>query len=135
MPKYDIGGTIHMVVNNQIGYTTTPIDGRTSKYCTDIAKAFEIPIIHVNSDDIETVHKVGLLVAEYRQKFNKDIMVDLIGYRRYGHNEVDEPEFTQPLMYHKIRKAQLTGPKLYHEKLAKEKLVKNDEYDKIRQKV
>lgn len=135
VPKYDIKGTIHMVVNNQIGYTTTPIDGRTSKYCTEISKAFEIPIIHVNSDDVEAVHKVSILAAEYRQKFNKDIMIDLIGYRRYGHNEVDEPEFTQPLMYNQIRKEQLTGPKIYHESLAAQQLVKLDEYEKTRQKV
>ena len=135
VPKYDIHGTIHMVVNNQIGYTTTPIDGRTSKYCTEIAKAFEIPIIHVNSDDVEAVHKISSLVVEYRQKFHKDIMIDLIGYRRYGHNEVDEPEFTQPLMYNQIRKSQTTGPKLYHDKLLKEKLVKAEDYEKTRQKV
>lgn len=135
VPKYDIKGTIHMVVNNQIGYTTTPIDGRTSKYCTEVAKAFEIPVIHVNSDDVEAVHKISLFAAEYRQQFKKDIMIDLVGYRRYGHNEVDEPEFTQPLMYNKIRKEQATGPKLYHEKLLNEKLVKSDEYEKTRQKV
>ena len=135
VPKYDIHGTIHMVVNNQIGYTTTPIDGRTSKYCTEISKAFEMPIIHVNSDDVEAVHKISNLAAEYRQTFHKDIMIDLIGYRRYGHNEVDEPEFTQPLMYNHIRKAQPTGPKLYHEKLTKKNLVKVEDYDKTRQKV
>lgn len=135
VPKFDVGGTIHMVVNNQIGYTTTPIDGRTSKYCTDVAKAFEIPIIHVNSDDVEAVHKISILAAEYRQKFKKDIMIDLFGYRRYGHNEVDEPEFTQPLMYSQIRKAQVTGPKLYHDRLVKDSVVKAEDYEKLRKKV
>ena len=135
VPKFDVKGTIHMVVNNQIGYTTTPIDGRTGKYCTDVAKAFEIPIIHVNSDDVETVHKISVFAAEYRREFGKDIMIDLIGYRRYGHNEVDEPEFTQPLMYNKIRKAQTTGPKLYHEKLVNEKIAKAEDYEKIRKRV
>lgn len=100
VPKFNINGTIHLITNNQIGYTTRPIDSRGSKYASDVAKAFNIPILHVNTDSIEDVSKVMQLCIDYRQKFKKDIMVDLICYRKYGHNEVDEPEFTQPKMYH-----------------------------------
>lgn len=92
-----------MVVNNQIGFTTNPIDGRGGFYCSEIAKAFDTPIIHVNSDDPEAIHRVCKFAVEYRQRFHKDILIDVIGYRRYGHNELDEPEFTQPQMYNQIR--------------------------------
>jgi 2-oxoglutarate dehydrogenase complex dehydrogenase (E1) component-like enzyme len=105
VPKFNIDGTIHLITNNQLGYTTRPIDSRGSKYCSDIAKAFDTPIIHVNSENIESVYKVVEFCVEYKKKFKKDILVDLICYRKYGHNEVDEPEFTQPKMYQKIRKA------------------------------
>ena len=93
---------VHIVCNNQIGYTTDPIETRKSKYCTNVAKSFEAPIIHVNAEDIEAVVAVSKLAAEYRQKFKKDVVIDLIGYRKFGHNEGDEPRFTQPFMYSKI---------------------------------
>lgn len=102
-----------MIVNNQIGYTTRPIHSRPSKYCSDITKAFGIPVIHVNGESIEDVYKVMKFAVEYREKFKKDILVDLIVYRRYGHNEVDEPEFTQPKMYKQIREVQKSFPKVY----------------------
>lgn len=86
LQNYHVNGTIHIITNNQIGYTTRPIDSRGSKYASDIAKAFNIPIIHVNSDSIEDVLKVMKFCIEYRMKFKKDIMVDLICYRKYGHN-------------------------------------------------
>ena len=99
---YDIGGTIHIVVNNQIGFTTNPDETKSNGYCTDIAKAYNIPIIHVNADDVESCINVANLAYQYKMTFQKDIIIDLVGYRRHGHNEGDEPSFTQPLMYKKI---------------------------------
>lgn len=101
---YETGGTIHFIVNNQIGFTTTPLDARSGLYCTDLAKATNSPILHVNADDVLAVMKCGKIAAEYKQKFKKDIVIDVIGYRKYGHNELDQPSFTQPLMYKEISK-------------------------------
>lgn len=97
-------GVIHVVANNQIGFTTTPAEARTGLYCTDVAKAIQAPIIHVNADEPEFVSEVMKIAVEYRQTFFKDIFVDIIGYRRYGHNEQDQPSFTQPMMYQEIGK-------------------------------
>ena len=102
LQPYDIGGTIHIVVNNQIGFTTNPEETKSNGYCTDIAKAYNIPIIHVNADDVESCINVANLSYQYKMTFQKDIVIDLVGYRRHGHNEGDEPSFTQPLMYKKI---------------------------------
>lgn len=102
LKPYDIGGTIHIVVNNQIGFTTNPEETKSNGYCTDIAKAYNIPIIHVNADDVESCINVANLSYQYKMTFQKDILIDLVGYRRHGHNEGDEPSFTQPLMYKKI---------------------------------
>lgn len=102
LEPYDIGGTIHIVVNNQIGFTTNPDETKSNGYCTDIAKAYNIPIIHVNADDVESCINVANLAYQYKMTFQKDILIDLVGYRRHGHNEGDEPSFTQPLMYKKI---------------------------------
>lgn len=102
--NYSTGGTIHIVANNQIGFTTDPIKSRSSLYCTDIGKSIGAPIFHVNGDSIEDVARVCQIAAEYRQKFKQDVIIDIIGYRRYGHNELDQPSFTQPLMYKKIAK-------------------------------
>lgn len=99
LPNYTTGGTIHIVVNNQIAFTTDPVCGRSSQYCTDVAKGLDVPIFHVNGDDIEEVVHVCELAAEWRQTFHSDVVVDLVCYRRYGHNEIDEPSFTQPKMY------------------------------------
>jgi 2-oxoglutarate dehydrogenase E1 component len=99
---YRTGGTIHIVINNQIGYTTLPTDARSSRYATDVAKMLMVPIFHVHGEDPEAVVHVARLAAAYRRRFAKDVVVDLICYRRYGHNEGDEPYFTQPLMYQRI---------------------------------
>lgn len=104
LDAYNIGGTIHVVTNNQIGFTTNYTDGRTSTYCTDVAKVTLCPVLHVNGDDVEAVvHAVKLAMA-YRLEFNSDVFIDLLGYRKYGHNEGDEPRFTQPLLYKLIEK-------------------------------
>ena len=100
---YATGGTIHVVVNNLIGFTTKPEDGRSTRYCTDIAKAFEAPVLHVNGEDPQAVIACAHFAAGYRQKFGKDIFVDMYCYRRYGHNEQDEPSFTQPILAAKIK--------------------------------
>lgn len=100
---YRTGGTIHIVANNQLGYTTSPAEGRSTLYASDLAKGFEIPIVHVNADDPAACLEAARLASHYRHKYQKDFLIDLIGYRRYGHNEGDEPSFTQPLLYEKIR--------------------------------
>ncbi|MEL6557684.1 MAG: 2-oxoglutarate dehydrogenase E1 component [Bacteroidota bacterium] len=101
---YNSGGTIHFVINNQVGFTTDYDDARTSIYCSDIAKIVDAPILHINGDDAEAVNFAASLAVEYRQTFGKDIWIDLLCYRRHGHNESDEPKFTQPMLYNKIAK-------------------------------
>ena len=113
---YRTGGTIHIVVNNQIGFTTAPVDSRSSRYCTDVAKMIEVPIFHVNGDDAEAVAYVGELALDFRETFGQDVVIDVVCYRRHGHNEGDEPAFTQPLMYGKIRD-RITVRELYTEAL------------------
>ncbi|KAL8453695.1 hypothetical protein Emag_001740 [Eimeria magna] len=119
LPNYTVGGAIHLVVNNQIGFTTNPVDSGSGKYCTDIAKAVEAPIIHVNAEDPEAVTFACELALEYRQKFKHDVFVDIVGYRRFGHNELDMPKFTQPLTYTLIARKkpalELYADKLIHE--------------------
>lgn len=120
------GGIIHFVINNQIGFTTTPHYGRSAPYCTEIAKMVQAPIFHVNGDDPEAVVHVCRLAAEYRNLFKEDVVVDMFCYRRSGHNEADEPMFTQPLMYKKIKQHQTTL-NLYKDQLIKEEILTEDE--------
>lgn len=116
---YQTEGTIHVVANNQIGFTADPQDSRSTYYCTDITKTFNIPVIHVNAQDIDAVIKASKLAYDYKQTFKKDIMIDLIGYRKYGHNEGDEPVFTQPSMYSQISKMK-PAYEVYLDALAKD---------------
>ena len=103
LPGHNTGGTIHIIINNQIGFTTSPRFARSSPYPSDLGKVVEAPILHCNGDDPESVVHCAKIAIEFRQTFKKDVVIDMICYRRFGHNEGDEPSFTQPLMYKKIR--------------------------------
>lgn len=116
LPGYTTGGTIHIIANNQIGFTTDPRDGRSTRYASDLAKGFDVPIVHVNADDIDACMWAVHLVAEFRRRFGRDALIDVIGYRRFGHNEQDEPAYTQPEMAEKI-KTHATARELFANKL------------------
>ncbi len=122
LPGHNIGGTIHIIVNNQIGFTTAPRFARSSPYPSDVAKTAQAPIFHVNGDDPEAVVHCAKIATEYRQKFNRDVVIDMVCYRRFGHNEGDEPSFTQPIMYKKIR-SHPTTLSIYGKKLSEEGLI------------
>ncbi len=129
---YSTGGTLHIITNNQIGFTTDPIDSRSTHYASDLAKGFDVPIIHVNADDPEASLGAVRLAMEYREKFHKDVLIDLVGYRRYGHNEGDEPSYTQPLMAARI-KQHLPVRTLYAERLEAEGAIDAGEADHERE--
>ena len=130
LPGYSTGGTVHIIANNQLGFTTNPSDSRSTRYASDLAKGFDIPIIHVNADDVEAcVHAVRLAVA-FRNEFGRDALIDLIGYRRFGHNETDEPAYTQPRMYETVK----THPPVravYAKRLAEEGVVPAEEAEAL----
>ncbi len=127
---YRTGGTIHIVINNQIGYTTLPEDARSTRYSTDVAKMIMAPVFHVHGEDPEAVVHVARLAADYRMAFKKDVVIDLVCYRRYGHNEGDEPYFTQPLMYARIRQRPPLH-EIYAARLLEEKLVTKEKVDDL----
>jgi 2-oxoglutarate dehydrogenase E1 component len=123
---YSTGGTIHFVINNQIGFTTSPHESRSSPYCSDIGKMVQAPIFHVNGDNPEAVRRIAELAMEYRQTFFSDVIIDMFCYRKQGHNETDEPAFTQPLMYQQI-KNHLSVKTLYGQRLLAEKVLSEEE--------
>ena len=130
LPGHNTGGTIHIIVNNQIGFTTSPRFARSSPYPSDVAKMVDAPIIHANGDDPEAVVYAARIASEFRLKFNRDVVVDLICYRRFGHNEGDEPSFTQPLMYKKIR-SHPSPVKVYGKNLIEEKIISNEDLENV----
>lgn len=134
LPGFRNGGTIHVIVNNRIGFTTEGKDSRSTYYASDLAKGYEIPILHVNADDPEACIYAARLASEYRNRFKKDILIDLVGYRRYGHNETDDPETTQPLIYQKV-KQHPTVANLYMKKLVDAKVLNQAEADELKSKV
>ncbi len=129
---YKVGGTIHIAINNQVGFTTNYLDARSSTYCTDIAKVTLSPVFHVNGDDVESVVHALKLAVEYRQRYHKDVFIDLLCYRKYGHNEGDEPRFTQPKLYDIISKH--PNPReIYKEKLLREEVVQYEDLIELEQ--
>ena len=109
LPGYRTGGTIHVIVNNQVGFTASPAEQRSTPYCTDVAKMLECPIWHVNGEDLDALARVVEIACEYRAQFASDVVIDMYCYRKYGHNENDEPSFTQPLMYERIKQQGVAG--------------------------
>ncbi|KAJ2518389.1 hypothetical protein GGI11_002875 [Coemansia sp. RSA 2049] len=126
LPHFSLGGTIHLIVNNQIGYTTPATNARSTMYTSDIAKLVDAPVIHVNGDYPEEVARAMRVAFEYRRLFRRDVIVDLITFRRWGHNELDEPSFTQPLMYNIIRSRE-SIPKLYERRLKQDNVVSDED--------
>ncbi|SDM78517.1 2-oxoglutarate dehydrogenase E1 component [Sediminibacillus halophilus] len=131
LPGYRTGGTLHLIANNLVGFTTGQDQGRSTRYASDLAKGFEIPIVHVNADDPEACVSAMALAYEYRQTFHKDFLIDLVGYRRYGHNEMDEPRATQPQLYKEIDKHDSVAV-VYAKRLQEEGVIGDDDYEKLK---
>jgi 2-oxoglutarate dehydrogenase E1 component len=134
LPGYRTGGTIHLIINNQIGFTTAPADARSSVYATDVAKMIEAPILHVNGEDPMALHWASRLALEFRQQFGRDIVIDMLCYRRQGHNEADQAAFTQPLLARKIAARETFG-QIYKQQLVERDVLNQDEADAIEQTI
>jgi len=134
LPGYFVGGAIHVVINNLIGFTTSPEYGRSSRYCTDVAKIVQAPVFHVNGEDPEACVHVARLAIDYRQRFRKDIFIDVLSYRRWGHNESDEPSFTQPLLYDLISKKP-SVMKTYAERLLAQGVITEEHMTQVRAEI
>jgi 2-oxoglutarate dehydrogenase E1 component len=134
LESFRTGGSIHIVVNNQVGFTTNPAKARSGTYCTDIGKVIDAPIFHVNGDSIQDVVKVFRIAADYKSKFKQDVIIDLIGYRKAGHNELDQPSFTQPLMYKQVQKMTPIA-KIYENELIADGTLTQQDADNIKTKV
>jgi 2-oxoglutarate dehydrogenase E1 component len=128
---YSTGGTVHLVINNQIGFTTLPDESRSTPYSTDVARGVQAPIFHVNGDDPEAAVRVAQIAFDYRQAFKKDVVIDMICYRRHGHNEGDDPSYTQPILYRKIKEHPPVA-QLYSERLVSEGVVSAEEAEALR---
>src|SRR5207248_3972966 len=131
---YSTGGTLHLIANNQVGFTTDPSEGRSTRYSSDLAKGFDVPIIHVNADDPEAAIAAIRLAMAFRRRFAKDVVVDLVGYRRHGHNEQDEAAYTQPLMAERIARHPSVR-ELFAARLVEEGVVSVDEAERLLQEV
>lgn len=131
VPGYTIGGVVHIIVNNQIGFTANASDAHAGRYSTEIAKIIKAPIFHVNGNDAEAILKASRIATEFKMKFKQDVVIDVICYRLYGHNEIDEPRFTQPLMYKKIEAMETPG-KIYADKLVAAKIIPESYYEEFR---
>ena len=127
---YSTGGSLHIITNNRIGFTTEPEDGRSTTYSSDVAKGYDVPIMHVNADNVEATIEAIEIAMAFRKEFNKDVVIDLVGYRRYGHNEMDEPSITNPLQYHEIRKHESVDI-LYGKQLVNENIISEDQMNQI----
>ncbi|MGW7975828.1 2-oxoglutarate dehydrogenase E1 component [Staphylococcus xylosus] len=130
LDSYSTGGSLHIITNNRIGFTTEPQDGRSTTYSSDVAKGYDVPIMHVNADNVEATIEAIEIAMAFRKEFHKDVVIDLVGYRRYGHNEMDEPSITNPLPYHEIRKHESVEI-LYGKQLVSENIISEDEMNNI----
>ncbi|MFQ3871560.1 thiamine pyrophosphate-dependent enzyme [Staphylococcus sp. Mo2-1] len=131
---YSTGGTLHVITNNRIGFTTEPEEGRSTTYSSDVAKGYDVPIMHVNADNVEATIEAIEIAMAFRKEFHKDVVIDLVGYRRYGHNEMDEPSITNPLQYHEIRKHD-SVELLYGRQLVDEHIITEDQMNNIMDEV
>ncbi len=134
LPGYTVGGSLHIIADNQVGFTTNPSDGRSTRHCSDIAKGYDVPIIHVNADDLDACRAAIRLAMAYRVRFGKDIVIDLIGYRRWGHNEGDEPLYTQPMMYDRINHHPRVAT-IYADRLVADGVMSPEEVEEMREHV